>query len=355
MPRRHAAIRRWFNTLFVLISMFVFAYPVGRLSYWYSDMPVLGWVSGLGIWIVTVLASRYVFSGPKMKLRYFVVQWMGVSFILACWTLVADLLNLFADFANITLAQSVLSMAVISIVVAILISHHLAVKQFTISSAKVDRKYRIAQISDVHIGSCQKGFMARIVKKLNAANPDIVVITGDLIDSSAVDIEALESLRHIGVTILFSIGNHERYADLPKVLDMAEQLGITMLRQQTHQQGQLSITGIDDADDPGQVALHLPALPQSAEKFNILMYHRPVGWDDAIDHGVDLMLSGHTHNGQIFPFNYLVKQQFRYIAGLYVENEARLYVSSGTGTWGPLMRLGSLNEITLFDVLPDEQ
>jgi len=355
MSQHHAVIRRWFNTLFILISLFVFAYPVGRLAYWYSNMPVFAWSCGLGVWIVTVVASRYVFSGPKMKFRYFVVQWMGVSFIFACWTLVADLLNLFADISNMAMAQSVLSMAVISIVVAVLISHHLAVKQFTISSAKVDRKYRIAQISDVHIGSRQKGFMARIVKKLNATNPDIVVITGDLIDSSAVDIEALESIRQIGVTILFSIGNHERYADLPKVLDMAEQLGITMLRQQTHQEGQLAITGIDDADDPDQVALHLPTLPQSVEKFNILLYHRPVGWDSAIDHGVDLMLSGHTHNGQIFPFNILVKQQFRHIAGLYVENDARLYVSSGTGTWGPLMRLGSLNEITLFDVLPDDQ
>ena len=74
-----------------------------------------------------------------------------------------------------------------------------------------------------------------------------------------------------------------------------------------------------------------------------------------MDHGIDLMLSGHTHNGQIFPFNLLVKQQFKRIAGLYIEKDARLYVSSGTGTWGPLMRLGSMNEITLFDLLPDRE
>jgi predicted MPP superfamily phosphohydrolase len=355
MSRRHALIRRWFSYLFILVSLFVFAYPVGRLTYWYSAAPVLAWASATFVWIVAILASRYVFSGPKMKSRYFVVHWMGVSFILACWTLIADLLNLVTDMSNISLAHMVVSLTVVAIVIAVVFSHHLAVKQFTVSSAKVDRRYRIAQISDVHIGSRQKGFMARIVKKLNAARPDIVVITGDLIDSSAVDLEALESIREISVTTLFSIGNHERYADLPKVLDMAERLGMTTLRQQTWHSGQLAITGIDDADDPDHVALNMIALPQDPAKFNILMYHRPVGWEAAIDHGIDLMLSGHTHNGQIFPFNLLVKQQFKRIAGLYIENDARLYVSSGTGTWGPLMRLGSMNEITLFDLLPDRE
>ena len=87
-------------------------------------------------------------------------------------------------------------------------------------------------------------------------------------------------------------------------------------------------------------------------RFNILLYHRPSGWEDAISHGVDLMLSGHTHNGQIFPFNFLVKQQFARIKGHYQKDNAHLYVNCGTGTWGPLMRLGSLNEISCFDLLP---
>ena len=95
----------------------------------------------------------------------------------------------------------------------------------------------------------------------------------------------------------------------------------------------------------------------------MLLYHRPLGWEAAVEHGVDLMLSGHTHNGQIFPFNLLVKRQFRRISGLYSSKDsgkdgaagrpnAHLYVSPGTGTWGPLMRLGSLNEITCIDVKP---
>jgi predicted MPP superfamily phosphohydrolase len=71
-----------------------------------------------------------------------------------------------------------------------------------------------------------------------------------------------------------------------------------------------------------------------------------------VEHGVDLMLSGHTHNGQIFPFNYLVRQQFARIKGLYQSESAYLYVNSGTGTWGPLMRLGTRNEISCFDLVP---
>ena len=80
------------------------------------------------------------------------------------------------------------------------------------------------------------------------------------------------------------------------------------------------------------------------EKFNICMVHQPSIWDD-VSENIDVMLSGHTHKGQIFPFNFLVKLKFKYIYGEYQLNNGTLFVSSGAGTWGPRMRLGSFNEI----------
>jgi predicted MPP superfamily phosphohydrolase len=339
--------------IFILSCLFVFAYPIGRLSYWYFQHSGVSIAIALASWVLTVLAARYAFSSPKMKIRYLVVHWMGVSFIFASLTLLVDFIRIFLSIEDADAIAIVSILALVCIFLAILISHHLSVKQLTISSPKIDRPYRIAQISDVHIGSRQKGFMLRIVNKINSLNPDFIVITGDLIDSSAVEIEALESIKQLKAVTLFSIGNHERYADLPKVIDMANQLGIITLRQESYHCEKLSFTGIDDADDVNQVAQHLPGLATNTANFNVLLYHRPVGWESARDHGIDLMLSGHTHNGQIFPFNLVVKQQFRRIAGLYTEGDARLYVSSGTGTWGPLMRLGSLNEVTLFHLVPE--
>ena len=353
MGTRYSFVSRWFNYLFMLSCLFVFAYPAGRLSFWYFEEPILAWVIALASWTLTILAVRHSFSGPKMKVRYLVVHWMGISYIFASYTLLIDLVRLFVPMQNITAATVVVIATPVSILFAVVMSHHLSVKQLTIRSPKLARSYRIVQISDVHIGSRQKGFMLRIVKKINSLKPDYIVITGDLIDSSAVDIEALESIRDLVAPTLFSIGNHERYADLPKVIDMAAQLGVTTLRQETFHSRELAFTGIDDADDANQVSNHLPDIAPDTSKFNVLLYHRPVGWESAIDHGIDLMLSGHTHNGQIFPFNLLVRQQFPRISGLYVNGNAQLYVSPGTGTWGPLMRLGSMNEVTLFELKPD--
>ena len=353
MASRDSFISRWFNYIFIASCLFVFAYPAGRLSYWYFHNIGLSSLLAVVIWIGTIVLARYTFGSPRMKLRYLVVHWMGVSFIFASVTLFAEVVRLMVPVTGPATVMMVAIAALLCIVIAVLLSHHLAVKRLTISSPKIDRSYRVVQISDVHIGSRQKGFMQRIVNRINSLNPDFIVVTGDLIDSSAVDIGALESIRQLNAVTLFCIGNHERYADLEKVIDMADRLGMVTLREQTYDSEQLAFSGIDDADDVNQVALHLPRVPIDTDKFNVLLYHRPVGWEAAVEHGFDLMLSGHTHNGQIFPFNWVVKQQFRRIAGLYSEGNAHLYVSCGTGTWGPLMRLGSFNEVTLFNLVPE--
>jgi hypothetical protein len=250
------------------------------------------------------------------------------------------------------LVMLTLSLAAVLIIVAVLFSHHLTVKRHDVFSHKVTRHWRVAQISDVHIGSRQGGYMRRVVNRINQLSPDYVVITGDLVDSSTVGIEELESIAEIQAPTYFIIGNHERYADVDKIIGIAGQLGVTTLRQESDVAGELNFIGIDDADRPDQVDLHLPDIARHSDKFNVLLYHRPVGWECAIKHDIDLMLSGHTHNGQIFPFNLVVKQQFNRISGMYRDRHHHLYVSSGTGTWGPLMRLGSLNEISVLDIRP---
>ena len=136
------------------------------------------------------------------------------------------------------------------------------------------------------------------------------------------------------------------------MLERLQCLGVTVLRTATITQGAIQLIGIDDSEDPSQVEREIARLDIYPQRFVLLLYHRPQGLAAAAAAGVDLMISGHTHNGQIVPFNLVVKNVFEQIVGLFTHGETKLYVSPGTGTWGPVMRLGSRGEVTLFEVLP---
>ena len=99
-----------------------------------------------------------------------------------------------------------------------------------------------------------------------------------------------------------------------------------------------------------QVQRQLKKIDIEPVGFSLLLYHRPRGLESAAEAGVDLMISGHTHNGQIMPFNLAVRKVFDKVKGMYRHGKTRLYVSQGTGTWGPVMRVGTLSEITLFEI-----
>ncbi len=345
-------VRPLFLLLFTAACFYVFAYPAWRLSAWAGEPWTLGWPAILVIWVVGFLGMRSSFQGPRRALRYVVVHWMGISFVFATVTVVYELLRLVLPLADSAAVPWLLAAGSALTLFAMAASHHVVTRHFEIASDKLSRPLRVVQISDIHIGSRQSGFMARIVDRINRLKPDYVVITGDLIDSSAVEIDALKPLEKLTGTTFFSVGNHERYADLPKAISMLEALDVIPLRQQSYLAEGIQFIGIDDAENQDQVARHLPEVGVRGDHFSILLYHRPLGWESAIRHGVDLMLSGHTHNGQIFPFNLLVRRQFSRIRGLFHQGGSYLYVSSGTGTWGPLMRLGSRNEISCFDLQP---
>ncbi|MGR3984995.1 MAG: metallophosphoesterase [Gammaproteobacteria bacterium] len=346
--------RRWFYILFVPACFFVFAYPPMRLANWHFGEGALGAEASIAIWLFAAAALWHSFRGAHMLLRYVMVHWMGAGFILFTLTAAYEAVRLVASPDDRAAAVWIAGIAAALVALAAGAAQRLAVRHLEFDTAKVTRRHRIVQITDVHVGSRRGGYLARIVRRINQLRPDTVVITGDLVDSTAVGLAQLQSLRNLRARALFTIGNHERYAGLDNVLAMLRELGVEPLRQQCARAGELQVIGIDDADERGQVADKLPAIARGGG-YTILLYHRPLGWEAAVANGVDLMLCGHTHNGQIFPFNLLVKRQFRRITGLYTDGAAHLYVSPGTGTWGPLMRLGSRNEITCIDIRPAAQ
>jgi len=213
------------------------------------------------------------------------------------------------------------------------------------------RGHTFVQISDVHVGSRDARILQGIVGRVNQLNPHTVFITGNLVDMHGISETDLRGLGDIRAPTYFCIGNHERYVDVNAICRRLENIGIVVLRNQTEVVAPLQVTGIDDAESREQVATQLPKLQRAPDCYQILLYHRPDGIDAASRWGADLMLTGHTHRGQIFPFYYLVKRVFPNIYGRYTDADVTLYVSPGTGTWGPVMRLGSQCEITLIRLL----
>lgn len=278
--------------------------------------------------------------------------WLGISPILLGLLLVAEIYVLLFDSDTIIVAWWVIDLSFLIGLVGFINALSPSVRKVKLTSAKVDEPLRFVQITDVHIGSRSARFLEKVMRKVNQLDARFLCITGDLVDSSGVSEEELRSLQSFGGPIYFSIGNHEKYEDLDAVVQRLGNLGVTVLRNQAVINDGVQFIGIDDMDDAMQVSRQIARIPVATEPYVILLYHRPRGLQAAADAGVDLMLSGHTHNGQIVPFNFVVKRVFEQIRGLYYHGQTTLYVSTGTGTWGPIMRLGTRSEITLIEVFP---
>jgi predicted MPP superfamily phosphohydrolase len=219
---------------------------------------------------------------------------------------------------------------------------------------------RIAQLTDLHLGPTIDGaWLQQVVDKTNALNPDIIAITGDLVDGSVEDLgasaSALRGLRS-KYGVFFVTGNHEYYSGADQWIAFLETLGIRVLRNERVtldiNGSPIDVAGIDDYSS-SQFPGHGPDLPKAlAGRGNdhpvILMAHQPIAVKEAALHKVDLQLSGHTHGGQIWPWNFLVLLQQPYVSGLHrhPDSDTQIYVSDGTGYWGPPMRLGTSAEIT---------
>ena len=240
---------------------------------------------------------------------------------------------------------------------------HIRTEHVTVKTSKIPEKigrFRVVQISDVHLGLIVgKSRLKRILRQVKDARPDILVSTGDLVDGQMDDLEALTDMFQNIPTKYgkFAItGNHEFYAGLDRALAFTEKAGFTMLRGEgITVSNLLNVAGVDDPARkryvPDRAASEKSLLEKmSREKFTLFLKHQPVINSESLGM-FDLQLSGHTHKGQIFPFNLVTKLFYRMHTGLSkVNGSALLYVSRGSGTWGPPIRFLSPPEVTIIDI-----
>ena len=221
--------------------------------------------------------------------------------------------------------------------------------------------FKIAQISDMHVGpTIKRPAMKYVVAKINQLQVDVVAITGDLVDGNVYELSRhvapLAGLRSSHGTF-FVTGNHEYYSGVHPWLKYLPTLGVRVLVNEhvilLHRHAPIVIAGVTDysaaAYDTSHrtdVALAITGAPRAAVK--VLLAHQPRSSQAAEAAGFDLQISGHTHGGQFLPWNFFVRFQQPFTAGLHRVKEMLVYVSRGTGYWGPPKRFGAPSEITLL-------
>ena len=349
----------------IQLALFLSMFLLGFLAIDYYIFNRLGMLLGVSQTVITVLVIVFTLAYPVAAILEGTLSngftriiytlsstWMGIALVLGYTLIAYEIANLLFNIPLFTAGIAVIIAASVISIYSIVNSLNLSIKEIEIPIPNLERELRIVQISDTHIGPTRNsGFIKEIVKKINPLNPDLVLITGDLVEGTVgLHPSMFDSINNINARIFFVIGNHDIYGGLENVFEVLKTTSINVLQNEVVEFEGLQIVGVGYSTQRDHLKTVLPGLNIDKSRPSLLMYHVPVEVEFANEAGIDLQLSGHTHKGQIFPLNFLGKLVFPYFNGLYNYNGTQVYVSPGTGTWGPPMRSGSRSEITLINL-----
>ncbi|MFH9090345.1 metallophosphoesterase [Streptomyces sp. NPDC017673] len=234
------------------------------------------------------------------------------------------------------------------------------VTRVTVPLTKLPRAangFRIAVVSDIHLGPVLgRGFAQRVVDTVNATQPDLIAVVGDLVDGSVKDLGPAAaplaglSARH---GAYFVTGNHEYFSGVEQWIEEVRELGLHPLQNARTELPYFDLAGVNDVQggSEGQGPDFARALgDRDPARACVLLAHQPVQIHEAVRHGVDLQLSGHTHGGQLWPGSLLAAAANPTVAGLDRYGDTQLYVSRGAGAWGPPTRVGAPSDVTVIEL-----
>ncbi len=308
------------------------------------------------IGMLQLLLMRHVPRVVAKPLMTTIFMWLGMVVLLVLFSVLFELARLAFRPGKLMLARmawSTLALTVVLTVVGVVTANTppiVITTRFPVGKSAGD--YRIVQLSDLHIGpSLGREFSERVTMLANSQHADLIVISGDMVDGSvkelSFEVAPLQDLRATD-GVVFVPGNHEYLSGIEPWLKHVESFGWRVLRNSRISLPRVDVIGLDDAWESPKAPESL--LVPNLTRPTVMVAHQPAAFVDACRAGVDVALAGHTHGGQILPLAFWDKLQQGYVAGPYRCGRTHLYVSSGTGYWGPPMRLGTRNEISVIEL-----
>lgn len=367
MPRRRNLIG--FITIIQAILFLGHFFLYETWSFGVSSVPEKLWLGiALGVLsisfvVASVLAFSYT-SGPVRALYKASAVWMGfLSFLflaaVMAWVVfgVATLAGAVLNFHR--LVEILSSIAGATGLYGLFNANWTRITRIRVRLEKLPDTWRgrkAALVSDIHLGHVRnRNFLQRLVAKILREEPDAIFIAGDLYDGTAIDAaHAAEPLNQLTAPhgVYFVAGNHEQFGDDSKYLNAVEAAGVRVLKNERITVDGLQIVGVPyrSATSNGDLATTLGRVALDRDRASILLTHAPDHPEIAEAAGFSLQLSGHTHLGQFIPWSWMARRVYRqFVYGLSRIGKMQVFTSSGAGTWGPPLRLGSNPEIVMLE------
>jgi predicted MPP superfamily phosphohydrolase len=341
-----------FESVSLLLHYYVFAHLVFLLKIptdgFFLPMVLLFSV----LWLVTMGWGMMSASRASTVFHVASTFWLGLLFMFAFTLLGWDVVRQFVSVPREIAGPIIVAIALGAVIFGLMNARFLRTREVVIPTDKVEGEVRVAHLSDVHIGTFYSArFLERVVERTNSLDPDIVVITGDLADGGhPYTGETFAALNDLKAPVYYVTGNHEHYAGLSQVLSALDETKVTRLVNGMVEEKGIQIIGVDYWAERDEVATAIDGNEIDPAKFSLVLYHVPRQLKAIKERKVDLMLSGHTHAGQFFPFTVFSKMIWRKGKGLHDLGGTRLFVSHGIGTWGPPIRVGTSSMVALIRI-----
>ncbi len=334
--------------------------------HWYVYRRLLSLFSGKGIlpliffllfasFPLTKILARVLPPSLSFPLYFLACLWMGLLFYLFLYLLLGNLLEIFLG-GSVYIRAGAVALALLTVFYGLFEAGSVAVRNLELEvPSPSGGEVRIVHLSDLHLGlNLNYLRLKRVLGRINGFSPDLILITGDLLDQ---EVERAGEYRELLLGLKAKIGvfavsgNHEFYAGEERAFKIIKSWGIRLLRNRVLDLGKVVLAGVDDEEFLGRRwRENLREVLKRAEgsKPVILLKHRPTGFSLAGKMGVSLMLCGHTHRGQLFPLHLLTARVYRYFYGYHREGKMQIYVNAGLGTWGPPIRVLSRPEVVFI-------
>ncbi len=356
-----------FGSIVSIILLSANALVCATWSYFF-DLP--GWVAwqvvpgALAVIFIPATILRFRSTNPALRILYALsASWLGaLNFAFfaaaACWMVEAVIWMTAWPLSRSSIAAILFGIALVATVYGLINAAWLRITRVTVKLPNLPEAWQgrtAALVTDLHLGPLSgPDFLRRVLARLCTLQPDAVFISGDMFDGPTLDLDELVApWREFSAPkgVFYVTGNHDEFAERSLYLDPVRRVGIHVLNNEKISIDDLQIVGVHDSEagNPSALRSILRQAQIDRQHSSILLAHRPINLNVAEEEGISLQLSGHTHHGQIWPWNLVVFRIYgRFAYGLSWLSKMLVYTSSGAGTWGPPLRVGTKSEIVLI-------